>query len=432
MNTLTGAVAASLLLSFSAAGSCFALGSHQVLNQTPTVQPAAHVFSVLRYGATGNGTTDDTVAIQNTISAAQSSGLNSVVYFPPGSYLFSSNLTASNVSMSGETGASTTLLSSNNATVNFTQGQGAKVYIANLTFQPQGGTGGTALNVGENNTQVLNNTFGSGFTTSLSINSAQSVLVSNNTFNIGTTSHATAISGNSCGSLSIQQNTISGAQSTTLTGISINSSSTTITKNTINGNIQDIATSNSNPIGIYCSAKVDESSSITNNVINGSSTGIYINNTGAPSISNNNITNAWSNGVYTVDSNPNIQQNIITSVLNGAGIQVTGSSPVERGNVTVSRNTVSSTGGASISLSGYSVANTFYVSQNALTNAGLKFKTQAVIDCTEVGIYSANVTQNIYRGNTTNLTYFVYVQQQGQAAGNKTNTMLPSQVNAHK
>jgi len=43
-------------------------------------------FSVLFYGATGNGTTDDTAAVQAAITAAQTHG-GGTVYFPAGQYL---------------------------------------------------------------------------------------------------------------------------------------------------------------------------------------------------------------------------------------------------------------------------------------------------------------------------------------------------------
>ncbi len=50
------------------------------------------VFNVMAYGATGNGTTDDTLAITSAISAAQGAG-GGVVYLPQGDYLISSTLT---------------------------------------------------------------------------------------------------------------------------------------------------------------------------------------------------------------------------------------------------------------------------------------------------------------------------------------------------
>lgn len=51
------------------------------------------VINVLDYGATGDGTTDDTAAIQNAINASLVSGVGySLVWFPTGTYLISSPL----------------------------------------------------------------------------------------------------------------------------------------------------------------------------------------------------------------------------------------------------------------------------------------------------------------------------------------------------
>jgi hypothetical protein len=52
------------------------------------------VFNVLNYGATGNGTTDDTTAIQSAINACQTAG-GGVVFFPPGTYKITAGLTIS-------------------------------------------------------------------------------------------------------------------------------------------------------------------------------------------------------------------------------------------------------------------------------------------------------------------------------------------------
>jgi hypothetical protein len=51
---------------------------------TPVLAPAL-MFNVTDYGATGNGTTDDTAAIQSAITAAAAGG--GMVYFPAGTYL---------------------------------------------------------------------------------------------------------------------------------------------------------------------------------------------------------------------------------------------------------------------------------------------------------------------------------------------------------
>ena len=58
-------------------------------------------ISVKSYGAKGNGVTDDTVAFQNAIAAAQA-GTNNGVYVPMGKYVISSTLTLSNLEMVGK------------------------------------------------------------------------------------------------------------------------------------------------------------------------------------------------------------------------------------------------------------------------------------------------------------------------------------------
>jgi len=61
------------------------------LEEVPAALPQpAGTLSVLSYGATGNGTTDDGQAIQNTIDDAQSKGMG--VWLPPGTYLDSATV----------------------------------------------------------------------------------------------------------------------------------------------------------------------------------------------------------------------------------------------------------------------------------------------------------------------------------------------------
>jgi hypothetical protein len=60
-------------------------------------------FNVLDYGATGNGSTDDTVAILAALTAANAAG-GGTVYFPAGTYIFPSNLTVTsfnNIALQG-------------------------------------------------------------------------------------------------------------------------------------------------------------------------------------------------------------------------------------------------------------------------------------------------------------------------------------------
>ena len=52
-------------------------------------------INVLDYGATGNGTSDDTTAIQSAINAAMT--ISNSVYFPSGDYLISTELTVAQI-----------------------------------------------------------------------------------------------------------------------------------------------------------------------------------------------------------------------------------------------------------------------------------------------------------------------------------------------
>lgn len=81
-------------------------GNVTIPNATAPDNPAAfgqviNVANVIQFGATGNGSTDDTAAIQNAINAVQGTG--KTLYFPPGQYLVSSTLTiTSPINIRGE------------------------------------------------------------------------------------------------------------------------------------------------------------------------------------------------------------------------------------------------------------------------------------------------------------------------------------------
>src|SRR5438128_2639774 len=62
----------------------------QTFNAGDLLDKGTQVFNVLAYGATGNGTTDDTTAIQSAITAA--AAVQGTVFFPANSYLTSSAL----------------------------------------------------------------------------------------------------------------------------------------------------------------------------------------------------------------------------------------------------------------------------------------------------------------------------------------------------
>jgi polygalacturonase len=63
--------------------------------------PSDWINVKLDYGAQGDGSTDDTTAVQNAITAANSSTYGGVVYFPPGVYTVGLLTISSNVYLRG-------------------------------------------------------------------------------------------------------------------------------------------------------------------------------------------------------------------------------------------------------------------------------------------------------------------------------------------
>lgn len=109
------------------------------------------VFNVRAYGATGNGSTDDTAAISATISAAQNAG-GGIVYLPQGNYLVSGQLsvTHSGIQIIGAGQAATTITVSsgyaNGDVINFSNVSWGSVRMLTLTSQVAR-TGGAAIHM---------------------------------------------------------------------------------------------------------------------------------------------------------------------------------------------------------------------------------------------------------------------------------------------
>lgn len=101
------------------------------------------------YNAAGNGTTDDTAAIQAAISAANTAG-GGLVYFPDGTYVISSKLSLfSNVTLQG-TGRFTTIIKQTSTTANCLDWSGNQlqyVTIRSMTLLGPGSGTGAGLSI---------------------------------------------------------------------------------------------------------------------------------------------------------------------------------------------------------------------------------------------------------------------------------------------
>ena len=112
------------------------LGQQLIATSSTTAEwQGISTFNVVDYGATGNGTTDDTTAIQDTVDAA---GQNDSVFFPKGTYLITDtiDITSNGVHLQGVATEATRILFEPNANAEcfkwvLTQDQGS---IDRFTF----------------------------------------------------------------------------------------------------------------------------------------------------------------------------------------------------------------------------------------------------------------------------------------------------------
>ena len=111
---------------------------HVIPPPPPQVIPADNVKD---FGATGNGSTDDTLAINN--AAADARNNHKGLFFPAGTYLHNSTVNFNGIGVTGAGAGSVLLAGSNtNSAVVLT---GANVSIQNLIISTQNLTGGSTL-----------------------------------------------------------------------------------------------------------------------------------------------------------------------------------------------------------------------------------------------------------------------------------------------
>lgn len=130
-------------------------GNSRGLSGSAASQTHTSWFNVMdpTYGATGNGSTDDTTAVQAALTAAAASG--GTVYFPAGQYKLSSALTitglGTGVRLIGESNASRLMTSSSTADILFVNGSSSIVglTIEDLYFGSTAGspTAGAAIHL---------------------------------------------------------------------------------------------------------------------------------------------------------------------------------------------------------------------------------------------------------------------------------------------
>ena len=121
------------------------------------VSGSLNIYNVKSYGAKGDGTTDDSLAIGSAITAIGTSDGN--MYFPPGNYLVSqSNSITNQMSVSGA-GRNSSIITTNNGTANiFVVSTDNPIKFCDLGFNSSvTRTGGAAIQLNGAGTATTNN-----------------------------------------------------------------------------------------------------------------------------------------------------------------------------------------------------------------------------------------------------------------------------------
>lgn len=125
------AVAAGALAASPAFGQ--SLSANAATGPAVAAAPVKGYFDVTQYGATGNGTVNDTPAIQATINAAVAKG-GGVVWFPPGLYLIGGPLTVPKQLILAGAGWETPPWEQPSS--KFGSNDGSKLYVKSTSFVP--------------------------------------------------------------------------------------------------------------------------------------------------------------------------------------------------------------------------------------------------------------------------------------------------------
>jgi hypothetical protein len=391
-------------------------------------------FNVKSYGATGNGTTDDTIAITNAIAAANKSP-GSTVFFPTGRYLFTQTLRPKSVVMLGENQQSQLICAGNSAFILLLPGDSADLptRVDQLMFV------GATLNasiVGTGTNWAVSNCQFSHVSVAVQASAANSQVSG------GMRIHDNSISDplthafqfDQCSGITVEKNAINSTQqgAAQVAMLMTNCRNLTLNSNTV---AAPFAISASNCTGLH----------INSNTLSQFTTAYQGQQNNTVTLSSNTFTGGGPNVPISEQSSTNvvIKGNTINNV--GDAIQLVSDQNVEVIGNTINTATfaVFAQDGSKLEVSGnnirscvaqgiyaLTVGGTVTLSGNVLENCGLfpipNGQPKAVIAASCPAASKIAIDNNTYTGNTTNLQYFIYSGSFATATGNRTNTTLPN------
>ncbi len=422
----------------------------------PTPAEAAQTFNVKKFGATGNGVTDDTSALQAAFAAANAAQ-GSTILFPQGNYLYSDQLvvTGSGVSVVGQ---HATLTSESDHA--FLALQGANESVNGMTFSTQSSALGAIFVNGATGFEIENNTFNAGFSGfAISVGESSNGEIESNKITLNNNGSAVTLGDTNL--VSIQSNAITGPSTSTSTfGFQIGScNNISVVSNRVNGVGFVLAGGDCSTMSFmhnactYAKQAVNlgdtQNLTISGNVFTGTSSGeapVSINGVQNALVSNNTITNGDTGIVAGGGTNIQISGNTLSNI-QGPAIDAGGTSTLIASRNTIRQAQIGIIAGGitNLSLNGNQIAQcqqqgiitenctgTETIFNNQIRSCGLgSTDPAAVIFVDSAGATSIPITHNSYTGNSAGLSFFIRCEQASppaQVSGNSTNTGLPTVV----
>jgi len=436
--------------------------------------PAYADQDVTKYGAKGDGLTDDSDAIQKAINAAAADKSNNRVVFPDGEYLYTKPIIANGVMLLGSW-VSAQLVSGNVGASIVLSGE--KPVVSYLTFKTKA-PGGSAIQCKNASfPRITNSLFEKGFSKDIDAQNWRSGSIDGNTFKIS--DFGQGISGSEMGSVWISKNVLFGDSESSV-GMTIDLSvdckvqgnMLKLVKNgmllsssrrceVIDNQVIDSGVGLGITGGIQCSCtrnwidvktagvilSVCQEVVVDTNTIKAGQSGILGKGGQSCAIKNNNVTAGRVGVAFERARNLQVENNYIHD-MPGLGLEI-------RNGVTamITRNTIFSVGNVGVLISDTSdsslVKNRIYETQqqgiyelncsgtdriedNKLGSCGRKVKDPAaVIFVDSPKAANIPVLRNDYVAAQRNLKYFIWTIQTPPTvnlSGNTTDTLLPNKT----
>jgi parallel beta-helix repeat protein len=425
-----------------------------------TAKPGActtRYINVRALGAKGDGVTNDTGAINLAIFYAnQYNDPDTIVFFEPGNYLYTSPIQIHGITLAGRqatlTGANT------DANVNLS-GSHTGLSDLNLANKVQG-TLTAGVTVFATDSRVVNCTFEPNFGNAIFVGQGSTrISLVGNYFSLPQGQTQTGIRVSGCTDSTIQFNGVHGTSSQGGTGISVSTSTgVKLSYNSVFNLARGITVSNCQSISVANTVSVDCSTALaltacptvsaTDNNISGSiataGQAILCSSCSDAVISKNTISNQLKGILPNSSDNARITENTVTNTTEPIyatscnNIEVTSNTlsggtfgiGFVTGHGKLSQNKISEM--ATQGIVATNMTSTIRISNNALKNCGLlNPNPAAVIYQNSLGASSIVISDNTYEGNKTNLQYFIWDVQPTPpsiVSGNTTNTLLPNRI----